>query len=207
VGLRAADLQRLAQRDDGTGAVRYVCQVTELGAGTTPLAPADPRPYLRDLLRGNVRLRPLVAGVAIALFNWVQRKRGGIAYPHYTPTAGSKSPLGVLGLVPGEVVRVKSKKEIEPTLNSRSRNRGLWFDAELLRFCGGEYRVLASVHRLIEEQTGRMVQISNPSIILDGVVASGEYSGFCAQSEAILWREIWLERLSTEKAAQGGGPA
>jgi hypothetical protein len=192
--LDEGDLRRLAQRVAEPGGVFYVCQVTELAAGTTPLAWEDPRHYLRDLVRGNVRLGPLLVGVSVALFNGVQRKRGGVRFPCYNLTERKASPHEVLDLRPGERVRVKRKREIEPTLNSRSRNRGLWFDAEMLRFCGGEYRVLMRVERLIEESTGKLIHLANPCIMLDGVTASGEYLGFCAQNEAILWREIWLTR-------------
>jgi hypothetical protein len=192
-----ADLQQLASRVDASGETRYVCQVTELAAGTTPLAWADPRHYLRDLVRGNVRPGPLFAGIAIALFNRVQRARRGVAFPCYAVMEGKASPHESLDLHPGEVVRVKTKREIEPTLNALNRNRGLKFDAELLRFSGGEYRVLTRVEHLIEESTGKLIHLTNPSIILDGVTATAEYNAFCAQNESIFWREIWLERAST----------
>jgi len=194
--LSAADLRRLASRTDEAGDLHYVCQITELAAGTTPLARPDPRHYLRDLVSGNVRLRPLLVGISVALFDWVQRARGGVESPNYTVMEQTTTPHEVLDLRPGEVVRVRSKREIERTLNYRSRNRGLWFDKELLRFCGGEYRVLQRVDRLIEESTGKLIQLTNPCIILDGVTASGEYHAFCAQNESIFWREIWLERVA-----------
>ena len=193
--LRDVDLHQLTHCTEESGGVRWVCQITELVAGTTPLAWKDPRHYLRDLMTGNVRLEPLLVGVSIALFNWVQRARGGVRYPCYARLDQKTTPHEVLDLQPGEVVRVRSKREIERTINSRSRNRGLWFDAEMLRFCGGEYRVLARVERLIEESTGRLISLTNPCIILDGVTASGEYLGFCAQNESVFWREIWLERV------------
>jgi hypothetical protein len=195
-----ADLLRLASRTDASGEKRYVCQVTELAAGTTPLAWADPRHYLRDLARGNVRPGPLLAGISLALFNRVQRARRGVAFPCYTVMDGKASPHETLDLRPGEVVRVKTKGAIEPTLNALNRNRGLKFDPELLRFAGGEYRVLTRVERLIEESTGKLIHLTNPSIILDGVTATAEYNAFCAQNESIFWREIWLER------ATGGRP-
>lgn len=193
--LAEVDLDRLAGQPDGSGTVRYVCQVTELAAGTTPLARNDPRHWLRDLAWGNVRPGPLLVGACIAMFNWVQRLRGGVASPNYTIPQQATSPHQTLDLQPREVVRVRTKREIEPTLNAQSRNRGLWFDAEMLRFCGGEYRVLTRVERLIEERTGKMLHLTSPCIILDGVAASGEYQGFCAQNESIFWREIWLERV------------
>ena len=189
-----ADLERLTRREDGSGEIRYVCQVTELAAGSTPLRRNDPLHFLRDFVRGNLRLGPLMAGVCLAMFNGFQRRRGGVGFPSYALTPQAKSPHETLDLRPGDAVRVKTKRQIEPTLNAQSRNRGLWFDGEMLRFCGGTYRVGVRVERLIEERTGKMLQLGSPCIILDGVAASGEYQGFCAQNESIFWREIWLER-------------
>src|SRR5207302_322779 len=104
---RSVDLGHLAQQVDESGAIRYVCQATELAAGTTPLAWGDPRQYVRDWLWGNVRLRPLLTGLAIACFNWAQRLRGGAHYPALTLPDRTTSPHETLGLQPGEVVRVK----------------------------------------------------------------------------------------------------
>ena len=70
-------LERLARQSDGVGGERYVCQATELTAGAPRIEWGDPRHYLRDLLTGNVRPGPFMVGVALALFNAVQRQRGG----------------------------------------------------------------------------------------------------------------------------------
>jgi hypothetical protein len=193
-GQRELDLASCARRIEEDGSERYVCQVTELGKGTTPLRASDPRHYLRDWWRGNVGVRPLFVGVSIAMFNWVQHKRGGVTFPTIMPAAPARTPDVQLGLAPGELVRVRTKREIEQTLNAKFRNRGLWFDNEMLRFCGGEYRVASCVTRLIEERSGKMLELSNPCIILEGVTASAEYQAFGAQNEAIFWREAWLTR-------------
>jgi hypothetical protein len=192
--LQATDLDRLAQRVEG-GTPRFVCQLTELTGATAPLAWADPRHYLRDLLWGNVRLRPFLVGVALRVFNWVQWKRGGVKFPLRAPARRKPTPHEVTDLGPGELVRIKSKHEIERTLDSRSRNRGLSFDGELHRFCGGTYRVEARVERIVAEQTGRMATMPNPCIALEGVTSTGEYLAFGPQAEVIFWREIWLERV------------
>jgi hypothetical protein len=192
---RRLDLERLALRSDAAGGQRYVCQATELVAGTTPLAWADPRHWWRDWATGNVRLRPLLTGVAIACFNWVQSLRGGVRYPALALPDRKTSPHATLDLQPGELVRVKPKREIEPTLTAGSRNRGLWFDAEMLRFCGGAYRVERRVERLIDERTGQAIHLSSPAVLLEGITASGEYSAFNPEDESIFWREIWLSRV------------
>jgi hypothetical protein len=190
------DLDRVACRDEG-GECRYRCQLTELKAATTPLRWGDPRHYLRDLVWGNVRLRPFVVGVALRVFRWAQQKRGGVPFPIRSPAGLKTTPHRALDLYPGELVRVKPKRDIEETLNERSRNRGLFFDADMHRFCGGTYRVLSRVERVIEEQTGRLLVLPNACIGLDGVTATGEYLAFGPQSEFIFWREIWLERVPT----------
>jgi len=191
------DLRRLVTRVEGEPGFRYVCQMTEVARASTPISWNDPRHYLRDLFLGNVRLGPFVVGVSIQMFNRVQRRFGnGVVYPQIATTGLATSPHQVLDLQPGDVVRVRSKHEIERTLTAGYKNRGLWFDAEMLRFGGGEYRVSARVQTLIEEKSGKLITLSSPCVILDGVTASGEYLAFCPQNESILWREIWLERVS-----------
>jgi hypothetical protein len=181
------------QNDAGTG-VRYVCQATELTAGGVPMHLADPAHYIRDFLTGNVRLQPLCIGVALAAFNRVQRKLRGSPFPRYVGSA-AVAPNEALDLQPDELVRVKPKNLIELTLNTQSRNRGLYFDREMIRFCGGEYRVKARLERVIVEKTGELRQLTNPCIILDGVTATGEFQGFNPENEYIFWREVWLERV------------
>lgn len=188
-------------RDDGTGETRFVCQATELTTGAAPVAWGDPRHYARDVVYGNVRPGLFLLGVAIACFNWVQRKRDGARFPAYACGASKSSPHETLNLQPGERVRVKPKHSIEPTLNAASRNRGLYFDKDMLRYCGGEYTVKARLQRVISEKTGKLIQLTVPCIILEGVTATGEYLGFNPEDEHIFWREIWLER------APVGGPA
>ncbi|HEY9466258.1 MAG TPA: hypothetical protein VIR54_24350, partial [Vicinamibacterales bacterium] len=180
--------------DDGT--MRYVCQSTELNKGTEPIGWANPGTYLRDLATGNVRLGPWLTGISIVCFNWVQRKRGGIAFPYFVPTSSKTSPSAYLGLQPGELVRVKSKARIEETLNVKGRNRGLWFDQETLEFCGGEFRVIKLVSRAMTESTGVVREFGAPCVILEGVVANGEYRAFNPENDYIFWREIWLERVN-----------
>lgn len=182
------------QGDTGEG-LRYVCQATELTAGGTQMRMVDPRHYVRDLLTGNVRLKPLCISVALASFNRVQRKRGGAVFPNYAGGTATSLPYEAVGLQPGELVRVKPKKLIELTLNSQSRNRGLYFDGDMIRFCGGEYRVKARLERVIVEKTGELRQLTNACIILDGVSATGEYQGLNPENEYIFWREVWLERV------------
>jgi hypothetical protein len=98
----------------------------------------------------------------------------------------------------GEWVRVKSPAEIRATLNDQGKNRGLWFDREMLPFCGRVFQVRQRVDRIIDERTGDMIELSSDCITLDGVVCSGEHSvgrWFCPRAILPYWREGWLERI------------
>jgi hypothetical protein len=92
-------------------------------------------------------------------------------------------------------VRIKNKEEIISTLDINNRNRGMSFDAEMLKFCGRQARVLGRVERIIDEPTGKMRHLKNPCILLEGVVCPGDYHRVCPRSTYSYWREIWLERV------------
>ena len=176
----------------------YVCQATELVRASEPLPWWDARQYLRDLWSGNVGLPSFVATMARAAFNAVQRFRGGRQFPSVEARCEGQTPTGRLDLRPGELVRIRSKEEIFATLNQQGRNRGLYFDVEMLPFCGRTAIVRARIDRIINEKTGEMLHFSNPCIMLEGATCSGCLSRerlFCPRSIYSYWREIWLERV------------
>lgn len=193
------DLYHFTQRVDATTSEqRFVCQMTELPEATSPISRKERFILFEDLKNGNLRPSVFLLGITIQLFNFVQRRCNGAVFPYRVPIEETTTPHTVLNLQPGDVVRVKSKHKIEATLNAEYKNRGLWFDPEMARYCGGVYRVLARVSRQIEEKTGKMINIKLPCIILEGVTASGEYHAYSSLDELIYWHEIWLERVQAE---------
>ena len=89
-----------------------------------------------------------------------------------------------------------------------NKNRGLYFDAELVPYCGGTYRVRSRVEKFLNEKTGRMTTIKTPAVILEDVWCRSRYSScrmFCPRSIYSWWREVWLERVD-DRASGGGGP-
>jgi hypothetical protein len=134
----------------------------------------------------------------LGFYNWFQARTGGTPWPYFQGTL-SATPQGELNLKPGELVRVKPVDQILATLDTRNKNRGLLFAPEMVRFCGGTFRVLKRVHRILDERTGRMLEFSNPCIILENVYCLSEFSEnrvFCPRSIYSYWREIWLERAT-----------
>lgn len=189
---------------------RYRCQATEMLRATTEVRRRhrwDPRFYIRDLTSGNVSLVEFVRFGALAVLNSFLIRWFKWRIPRVRGLAGEKTPSCDLNLQPGDLVRVRSKREIMQTLGSNLRNRGLWFDVEMVPFCNnGEYEVLRRVETIINEKTGEMIRLKNPCIILRGVTCGGNYSRyrmFSRRHEYHFWREIWLTRVTPHEQSTG----
>src|SRR5690606_16033602 len=157
-----AALRGLAERNARTttadGEVRYRCQATDLLSASVPLSLTDPRPYLREVTSRNVSIRSFTRVMGRATVTEARRKLGRLPDPPLVGPSSRSPDLPTLDLQPGEWVWVRSADEIRETLTTKGRNRGLWFDTEMLRFCGQTFRVRALVHRLVDERTGRMLE-------------------------------------------------
>jgi hypothetical protein len=200
-----SDLVQATRAMSGEGET-FSCQATEL----TRAAPVrvgwwNVAQYVRDVRAGNATARAMTRSVLILLFNKFQGAnrrflpqfrliRGGQRYPFLTGSL-TGTPKQVLNLQPGELVRVKSREEIVATLDTKQLNRGLSFDPEMLKYCGRQARVLRRVDRIIDEKTGKMLNLKGGCIILEGVTCSGDYNQYCPRSIYSFWREIWLERV------------
>lgn len=113
-----------------------------------------------------------------------------------------------LDLKVGEVVEIRSREEILPTIDQRNRNRGMAIDEEMTRYCGGRFAVTSRVTQIINEKTGEMMHFKNPCIVLNDVCCRGEYSHrrlLCPRRIKIYWRETWLQRVA-ESPRQGRPP-
>jgi hypothetical protein len=183
----------------------YRCQVTETLKASDVLRTFDPRPYVRELSSGNVGVARFTRVMARATA--VESLRKLHLWPG-VPVRGASSAsprTEPLGLQPGEWVEVKSREEIEETLNDKGKNRGLWFDREMLAFCGKKFRVRRRIGRLIDERSGKMVDLKSDCVTLDGAVCSGELSfgrWFCPRAIYPYWREGWLRRAPAPSADQ-----
>jgi hypothetical protein len=194
------------------GEVRYSCQATELLRAAPERLPArDFSQYIVDLHSGNVGPLFFIRSMLVGLFNRLQDRstrvlprrlwfRGGKRWRFLAGRAVGRTPTMELGLRPGELVRIKSKDAILETLNKDLLNRGLGFDEEMSRHCGREARVVGRVDKVIDEKTGKMLQMKNPCIVLDNVVCEGAYNANCPRAWVCFWREIWLERAEESSA-------
>jgi hypothetical protein len=179
------------------GRTVYMCQATRLVAASEYVAFWDVRSFLRELTCGNVGFFRFVWVCIRVVVEELRRRLGLWPKTPVTPRGPNPSGRNVLGLEPGDHVRVRSRREIEDTLDERLKNRGLYFDREMLPRCGESHRVLRRVNHFIDESTGEMVELKSDCVILDGVVCSGDLSygrWFCPRAIYPWWRESWLSR-------------
>jgi hypothetical protein len=212
------------RRDDTPTDPTYICQSTQVHQATLPLSRWDLRQYVEDYTSGNVGLTQMLgsflfflseqlasAGVGLGTpvrwaYDTIQKARGGTPYPARFGTIplGTPTPSGKLDLRKGELVEVRSYRDILETLDENLNNRGMSFDAEMVPYCGGTYRVLDRVTQIINEKTGKMMQLRKDCIMLEGVVCTAcyaKYRKFCPRSIFPYWREIWLDRVGSDRVS------
>ena len=191
---------------------RYFCQSTQLFKATEAF-PGNKKLWrlrimLREIRNGD-RSVPEMARL-VALWFWqrflvraVERALHGDQWlrgPH------ERAPVVSLNLEPGESVRIKSRPEIEATLDHERTNRGLGVCYEMTRCFGAQAEVRHRVDRMIDERTGQMREISNTvalqnirtkrTTMPDSQCLCRNETGDCPRGEMMYWREIWLERAN-----------
>ncbi len=202
----------------------WVCQATKLYEATTPLAWWDVRQYVRDVTTGNHKAWHIIkllilAGyrnlvgfgygyrLLIGFYNGFQKLRGGKPFPLGDGKIpdGKPTPTQILDLQPGEWVEVRPQDEILETITRNGFNRGMRYDMEMAKYSGGRYRVQMRVERLINEATGKMMQMKNPCIQLEDVYCRAECTYHrigCPRASNTYWREIWLRRVNDATSSQ-----
>jgi hypothetical protein len=196
-------LLRLKTKSDET---HYFCQSTQLHKATTAFSGNKKlwrlRIIYREIRNGDRSVPEVLKLLALWSSHRLLRAVHGDQWlrgPH------ERAPSESLGLKPGEMVRVKSRAELEATLDRRRSNRGLRISTEATRYCGGRAEVRDRVDRIIDERTGTMrepqdtVSLRNMSSRLKTLgaldcVCAGE-TGDCPRGELMYFREIWLERV------------
>lgn len=177
-----------------TAGNRYRCQFTELHAASREFPLLSLRRDLVPLLSGNYSFPAWLTSMLTRVFNFMQRLRGGLCYPPMPPMGDHASPL-CESLKPGDEVRVLPISDIARTLDRRGKNRGLWFDVDMIKHCGMTFTVNGRVEKIIDDATGLMRTMKTPCITLDGIDYSGEGLNFNSQHDPTFWREYWLQRV------------
>jgi hypothetical protein len=177
---------------------RYFCQSTELAGASTGKQEENPgfgtrlAQDLHDLQRGNISFLEFSRHMSQKASNRLMRLAG--AGPDHAPVGNRrKTETLSLGLQPGDWVEVKSRKQIEATLDFSGKNKGLLFTPPMLPYCGKRYRVADRLQKMILEETGKMIQLKD-TVVLEGVTCE---AWGCQRSNLQFWREIWLKRIES----------
>ncbi len=221
-------LANACTKDDVPGSEPvYFCQATQLLQASTALSPRDWGQYREDYTSGNFSLKWMLGVLSYAAYNalisrcapggsirrilyWIyngfQMVRGEPRHPRTQGkiSTGMSTPAVTLNLQPGEVVRVKSFDAILGTIDEDYKNRGMKWDAEMVPYCGGVYKIRSRIKQIIDEKTGKMLHLASEPVTLEGVICQAKYSAcryFCPRSIFPYWREIWLERVSEASIA------
>jgi hypothetical protein len=174
----------------------YRCQATEFVRASERLGWWDAKSFLREVSSRNVSLGTFVRVMTRLALDESQRRLGLKSSRPFAPSSESSEFSEPRGLKPGDTVRVRPADEIARTLDGDGKLRGLWFDREMLPYCGTTARVKTQVKRFVDERSGEMVELKSDCYILEGVVCKGcisEGRWFCCRAIYPWWREAWLE--------------
>jgi len=163
------------------------------------------------LTSGNITLRLFLVGFVVWAFRKYQllsqrvlpswlRIQGGKPFPFYQGTGtGARTPI--VDVAPGQLVEIRKKDEIMPTLSPENRNRKLLFDHEMVPHCGKRASVNRHVYQIIDESTGKMIKLGD-CVVLDNVGCQGIYHRFCPRELDVYWRSAWLRPLNGKDGDQ-----
>lgn len=213
---RLAEIATTNASVQGTETPTWRCQATAVCEAGDEVSWKEPRQYVREVTAGNVGLAHFTKVVGGAVWRSVGRR---LSIIDRLPVAGKDRVDGQsLDLQSGEWVEVRPLDEIGRTLDASARHRGLTFTDEMAQHCGQRFRVRRRVMRIIDENSGEMLEFrKNACITLEDMVCTGDKATrvwFCRKDNYPYWREAWLQRVAgpagdTDGCAScpGNGPA
>ena len=98
----------------------------------------------------------------------------------------------------GDIVKVKTKKEIKGMLDDKGKYKGCSFIGRMYEYCGNNYTVLKEVNYFYDEAKQKMCKCKN-IVLLEEVTCSGKQKLFfesCDRSCFYFWHIDWLEKIS-----------
>jgi hypothetical protein len=95
----------------------------------------------------------------------------------------------------GEYVTVKSREEIQKTLDRWNQLQRCSFMEEMWPYCGSRQRILKRVEKFLDERDYR-VKKCRKIYLLEGAMCQGTRDfGPCDRSCFFFWREEWLDKM------------
>ena len=94
----------------------------------------------------------------------------------------------------GDVVEVRSEREILATLDAAGRLDGLPFMPEMLEFCGRRFRVASVAHKTCDSATFSGGRRMRDAVFLEDLRCDGAAHGGCQARCLLFWKTQWLKR-------------
>jgi hypothetical protein len=95
----------------------------------------------------------------------------------------------------GDLVRVRSRSEIDSTLDPFKELKGCAFLPEMYQYCDTQQRVLRSMQHFMDERDYKLKKVHGV-ILLENVICNGTPTfGACDRCCFLFWREEWLEKI------------
>lgn len=95
----------------------------------------------------------------------------------------------------GDWVRVRSREEIEATLDRWNELKGCAFLEYMWQYCGTTQRVLQVMERFLDERDYKVKKVRG-IVLLEGVLCRGTpVFGRCDRCCHLFWRVEWLEKI------------
>jgi hypothetical protein len=116
-------------------------------------------------------------------------------------TGRSKVPLvpatnsTTTSLKAGDLVRIRSREEIQATLDYWKELKGCLFFPEMWAYCGTTQRVLKPVRRIVDERDYQVKKCKGVVLLEEAICEGTELFGSCDRSCFFFWREEWLEKI------------
>src|SRR5262245_14310568 len=123
----------------------FRCQATDWFAASDAVGWWNVRSFFNELSCGNVGFWRFSSTMARIVLGEIGRRLRLLPREEpvaHNASAGPAETPPPRGLEPGSLVQIRSRQEIEPTLDATGRNRGLFFDRhEMLPFCGKTFPI------------------------------------------------------------------
>jgi hypothetical protein len=111
-------------------------------------------------------------------------------------------PPSTLDLKPGELVRVRSAREIFATLDEHGTLDGLPFMPEMVKYCGRTLPVDKRADKTCNGVGDR--RRMHDTVHLTNLRCDGSAHGGCQAACLTFWKEAWLERVDSPSDGQQG---
>ena len=99
-------------------------------------------------------------------------------------------------LCPGDYVMVKSKEEIQATVNNWNQLKGCAVMEEMWPYCGTKQRVFKRVEKFLDERD-YLLKRCRGIILLEGIFCEGTKDfGPCDRCCFYFWRQEWLKKIN-----------